>query len=106
MDVEEKILSYLEIADLPEDMQYFAECLGMDNIKKLMRYGGGFRISIPLPKSYKAVALEKHLRSIGKKLDYLTKVRIAREFEVSENTINTLLQKIYGDCNENQLSIL
>lgn len=106
MDVEDKILSFIDVEHLPEDMRYFANFIGIENIKTMMKCGGGFRVTIPQPRSFVKIALEQHLRTLGSKIDYMTKLKTAREFEVSENTINSILRQLYGESNDNQLSIL
>lgn len=78
MDIEDKILNRINSKDLPEEMRYLAEYIGLDNVKLLMKVSGGSRVSIPLPSSFKMIAIERHIRSYHSKIDFLAIKKISQ----------------------------
>lgn len=94
MDTEDKILERIDISDLPEEMKYFAEFIGLETVKTLMKISGGSRVSIPMASSFKMIALERYLKSMKCDGDYYFVKKTAREFNVHENTVRKLIKEI------------
>ena len=68
MTIDERVVYSLDIKDLDENLKYFAEVIGLENVQKLILGVGGSRFYIPKPDMFKVRALEKHLQKNRKNL--------------------------------------
>lgn len=93
MDLEEKILNKISIEDLPEEMRYIAEFIGLENVKTIMKVGGGSRISIPMPTSFKTLVLERHIKTLKEPPDFSGVRKLCKEYVINDTIVRELLKK-------------
>lgn len=92
MTIEERIINSLDIKDLDEELQFFAEVIGFENVQKLILAVGGNRFYIPKPDKFKTKALEKYI--IINQLEREKYSRLSRLFGLSHLTVGRIVNKI------------
>ena len=92
MNIEERVVYSLDIKDLDEELQYFAETIGLENVQKLILAVGGNRFYIPKPDNFKVKALEKYI--INNQLEREKYSRLSRLFGLSHVTVGKIIKKI------------
>lgn len=91
---DERILAEIEESDLDENLQFFAEIIGIDNVKLLIQNAGGARFYIPKPDKFKTKALEKYLQKNISSISTKSKCRLERLFGLSSVTVNEVTKKV------------
>lgn len=94
MTIEERVVNSIDIKDLDENLQYFAEVIGLENVRKLILEVGGSRFYIPKPDKFKTKALGKHL--LNNRLGRTDKCRMERMFGLCSITVDAIWKKIYN----------
>lgn len=86
-----KILEFILIEDLNEEMKYLATFVGLETVKQLMELLGGTRISIPKPSSYKPIALKRFLKDKKIEFNDIEIKKLSRRFDLNENTCRKII---------------
>lgn len=85
---EKELLRDLQISDLQEQHQEFAEVIGMDNLIRLSEYFGG--TSIYVPQKRELVKLKKY-ELIRKEYNGSNIKELANKYDLSERTVYSIL---------------
>ena len=104
MTTDERILDEIEECDLDENLQFFAEIIGLDNVKLLIRNAGGARFYIPKTDKFKTKALEKYLHKNISSISTKSKCRLERLFGLSSVTVNEVTKRVINS-NPNQYKL-
>lgn len=102
MNTDEKILQLVTKEDLNENLQYYADLIGLENLKLLMIYAGGGHIYIPQPDTFKVAALKKYLTENRNNISNLHKV--GRDFGVCSKVVGKVLNEVKIE-NPDQLTL-
>ena len=95
MDTDAKILEFVTEDDLNENLKYYAELIGLENVKALMLYAGGGHIYIPQPDTFKVTAVKKYLLENRNKISNMNKV--SRDFRICTKVVSKILKEIKTD---------
>lgn len=85
---EKELLRALQISDLQEQHQEFAEVIGIDNLIRLSEYFGG--TSIYVPQKRELVKLKKY-ELIRKEYNGSNIKELANKYDLSERTVYSIL---------------
>lgn len=87
----EKILQHLSKEDLPPDLQLIVEHEGIDNVKKILKYWDGFRLTLP-KLNFIDTLMEKYIENRYKQK--IHPVIIAKEIDRSFKYVDTIIRKL------------